>query len=118
MRARRARSRWEPPARALQVRAPVRSAEPSLGEPRSEVRVSVGGRVLPPAALGRVAALFADCRHVGQVRVGKFPVACFPLGSAGRKTPRGTLAGPFGVLLKTQMQIQLGEVWFGSSPLC
>lgn len=128
VRARRARSRWKPPAHAalaLQVRSELRAPRcaalcraESRGSHEQCVSAS-GGSVLRaglPAALGRVAPLFADCRYVCQVRVGKFPEASFPLRAAGRKTPRGTVADPCGSFLKTQMQLQLGEVWFGSSP--
>lgn len=111
--ARRARSRWKPQAHAahaLQVRSELRAPRcaalcraESRGNHDQKCVSASGGSVLRaglPVGLGRVAALFADCRHVCQVRVGKFPDASFPLRSAGRKTPRGTVADPFWVLFK------------------
>lgn len=97
--------------RSHALRGALRSAEPSRAEPSLgdadtiECVSASGGSVLRvllglPAGLGRVAALFADCRHVCQVRVGKFPGASFPLRSARRKTPRGTVADPFWVPFK------------------
>lgn len=131
VRARRARSRWEPPAHAahaLQVRSELRAPR-CAALCRAESRgnhdqkcVSASGGVFSARAClllrdgwrlsSRTVVMFV--RFVSE----SFPARLFPSDPLGERPPEAPRLIRSGSFLKTQMQIQLGEVWFGPSPLC